>query len=184
MRGFIAPGSLVIALALVGATPLQAKTDGAKVALGAAALIGVAALAHQNQHHKDDKHHDTPEKEAAFERGYQDGLHNAKYHPVSAHESSYREGYDSGANERDTRTTHYRDHEWSNDRHTAPRLAMRACVGEVSDSADIDPRDITPVRSVAGGGGNYLVEVASGYRHYTCTVRDDGDVRGMRNGSI
>jgi hypothetical protein len=168
----------------IAAQPLRADSDTAKIALGAAALLGTAALVHQNQNHKNDKHHDTPEKEAARERGYQDGLHNASYHPVSAHESSCREGYDSGVHERNNRVHHNRDHEWDEDRHSAPKLAMRACVGEVSDSADLDPRDITAVRSTSGGGGNDLVEVASGYRHYTCTVDADGKVRGMRNGGI
>jgi hypothetical protein len=55
-------------------------------------LIGAAALMHQNQNHKDNKHHDSPEKEAAYERGYRDGLHNSSYRPVQSHESAYREG--------------------------------------------------------------------------------------------
>jgi hypothetical protein len=169
---------------LLAAPPSHAKTDASEVALGAAALIGVAALAHQNQHHKNDKHHDTPEKEAAYERGYRDGLHNASYRPVSEHESAYREGYDAGVYERGNTVRHHDEDEWESDRHAAPKMAMRVCAGEVSESADIDPRDITPVRSTSGGGGNYLVEVASGYRHFTCTVDADGEVRGMRDGKI
>jgi hypothetical protein len=168
---------------LLAATPLRADNDAAKIAVGAAAIHGVAALAHQNQHHKDDKHHNTAEKEAVYERGFQDGLHNASYHPDPNHESSYREGYDAGADERKLRTGHYRDHEWEQDRHAAPRFAMQTCVGEVSSSTNINPRDITPVTS-RRSGSDYLVEVASGYRHYTCTVDGDGEVRGMRNGSI
>ena len=164
--------------------PAQAKNDGAKIAIGAAALLGAAALVHQNQNHKDDKHHDTPEKEAAFERGYQDGLHNASYRPVAAHESWYSEGYDSGVQDRENRTNHYRDHEWERDRHSAPRIAMSACVGEVSEYADISPRDLSPVRSVEEGDGEYLVEVASGYRHYTCSVDDEGEVDNVRKGTI
>ena len=175
----------VLSMALLGAAPLRADNDDKlKIAAGAAAIIGVAALAHQNQHHKDDKHHNTPEKEAAYERGFQDGLHNAGYRATPDHESSYSEGYDAGADERKLRTGHYRDHEWEEDRHAAPRYAMKACVEEVSSSADIDVRDITPVTSRTSNNGDYLVEVASGYRRYTCTVDDDGDVRKMRNGSI
>lgn len=176
--------AFVASVSLFAAGPLRADNDAAKIAVGAAAILGVAALAHQNQHHKDDKHHNTPDKEAAYERGFQDGLHNAGYRATPDHESSYREGYDAGADERGLRTGHYRDHEWEEDRHSAPRYAMKACVEEVSSSADIDPRDITPVTSRQSSRGDYLVEVASGYRHYTCTVNDDGDVRGMKNGSI
>ena len=177
--------AIAVAIPLLATGPLMADNDDKlKIAAGAAAIIGVAALAHQNQHHKDDKHHNTPEKEAAYERGFQDGLHNASYRPAADHESAYREGFDAGADERGLRTGHYRDHEWEEDRHTAPRMAMKACVEEVSSSADIDERDISPVTSRKAGNGDYLVEVASGYRRYTCTVDDDGDVRGMKNGSI
>ena len=175
--------AFVASVSLFAAGPLRADNDAAKIAVGAAAILGVAALAHQNQHHKDDKHHTTSEKEAAYEHGFQDGLHNADFRPDRDHESAYRDGFDAGVDERKLRTGHYRDHEWEEDRHAAPRLAMQACAGEVSDSADISPRDITPVTSRRKGDG-YLVEVASGYRHYTCTVDEDGDIRGMRNGSI
>lgn len=178
-------GCMALSMALLGAAPLRADNDDKlKIAAGAAAIIGVAALAHQNQHHKDDKHHNTSEKEAAYERGFQDGLHNAGYRAAPDHERSYSEGYDAGADEHKLRTGHYRDHEWEEDRHAAPRMAMRACVEEVSSSADIDARDITPVTSRTSNNGDYLVEVASGYRRYTCTVDDDGDIRRMRNGSI
>lgn len=175
----------MLSILLLDAGVLRADNDDKlKIAAGAAAILGVAVLAHQNQHHKDDKHHNTPEKEAAYERGFQDGLHNASFRPAPDHESSYREGYDAGVDERKLRTGHYRDHEWEGERHKAPRFAMKACVEEVSSSANIDARDVTPVTSRESSNGDFLVEVASGYRHYTCTVDDDGDVRGMRSGSI
>jgi hypothetical protein len=176
--------SLIAAAGLLAAQPLHADDDAKKIAIGAAALLGTAVLVHQHHHHKEKEHHKEVEKEAAFERGYHDGLYNASYHPGSSHKSSYSEGYEAGVYERNHRVRHNRDHEWESERHGAPKVAMRACIGEVSESADIDSRDITPVRSTSGGGGNYLVEVASGYLHFTCTVDADGDVRGMRNGKI
>lgn len=174
-----------VAAGLLFAQPLQADDDAKKIAIGAAALIGTAVLVHKSHHHKKEKeHHKEVEKEAAFERGFNDGLYNASYHPGSSHKSSYSDGYEAGVYERNHRVRHNRDHEWEDDRHSAPKFVMRACIEEVSESADIDTRDITPVRSISGGRGNYLVEVASGYAHFTCTVDDDGDVRSMRNGRI
>jgi hypothetical protein len=175
--------ALLVSTSFLASGPLRADNDAAKIAAGAAAILGVAVLAHKNQNHRDDKHHSTPEKEAAYERGYQDGLHNASYRPSSDHESSYREGYDAGVDERGLRTAHNRDHEWEEDRHAAPRFAMKACIEEASSSTDISAHSFVPVTS-RKSGGNYQVEVAAGYRHYTCTVDDEGEVRGMRDGSI
>ena len=42
-------------------------SDGAKVAIGAAALLGIAALAHKS-HHRDDRNYNE-EETADFERG-------------------------------------------------------------------------------------------------------------------
>lgn len=82
--------------------------NGAAVAAGAIALLGIAALAHKS-HQRDDRNYNERET-ADFERGYRDGLYNHSYHNYDnsrhysdgfsrgveqrGHESSYRSGYD------------------------------------------------------------------------------------------
>lgn len=84
----------------------------AAVAVGAAALIGVLALAHKSDHHSEGYHYDDSNREAQYERGYRDGLYNQSYHNYDrsdayssgfeqgvrqrSHETSYRPGYSYG----------------------------------------------------------------------------------------
>jgi hypothetical protein len=72
-------------------------STGAKVAIGAAALLGVAALAHKS-HHRSDKRYDERQS-ADFERGYRDGLYNHPYHNYGDGRE-YSEGYSAGVDER------------------------------------------------------------------------------------
>lgn len=72
-------------------------SDGAKVAIGAAALLGIAALAHKS-HHRDDRNFDERQT-ADFERGYRDGLYNNSFNSRGAG-SEYRDGYNQGVSER------------------------------------------------------------------------------------
>ena len=51
----------------------------AAIAVGAAALIGAAVLAHQS-HHRDDKHGEDSKSVSEFDRGYRDGMHHKGYH--------------------------------------------------------------------------------------------------------
>jgi hypothetical protein len=72
-------------------------STGAKVALAAAAALGVAALAHKS-HHRNDKNYDERQT-ADFERGYRDALYNNSYHNYG-NSREYSEGYTAGAAER------------------------------------------------------------------------------------
>ncbi|RVU43753.1 hypothetical protein [Rubrivivax rivuli] len=72
-------------------------SDGAKVAVGAAALLGIAALAHKS-HHRDDRDYNE-QQTADFERGYRDGLYNNSYHSRGSG-SEYSDGYNKGVEER------------------------------------------------------------------------------------
>lgn len=73
-------------------------SDGAKVAVGAAALLGIVALAHKS-HHRDEDRSYNEEQTAEFERGYRDGLYNHSYHNYS-NSNEYNGGYSKGAEER------------------------------------------------------------------------------------
>ncbi|NIJ70704.1 hypothetical protein [Xanthomonas sp. 60] len=72
-------------------------SDGAKVAVAAAAILGIAALAHQAHHHDDGDHDDDARHEADYERGYRDGVHG---YDAAADNGAYSDGYGAGLRER------------------------------------------------------------------------------------
>ncbi|SDB15324.1 hypothetical protein SAMN02982931_01195 [Bauldia litoralis] len=180
LSGFVA----VMALSPFPAGADDNKAGAAAAAIvGAAAILGIAALAHHDDHHKNGQHHSDEKAEAKYERGYNDGLYNAPYHGAGA-DQAYRNGYDAGVTERRNRMAHNRDHEWQADQHSAPRLAMRACVGEASAKWNRRPTDIVPVKSRKIGGDDYLVQVAAGHRSGKCEVSGNGRVYLLENGKI
>lgn len=72
-------------------------SDGAKVAVAAAALLGIAALAHKS-HHREDRHYNE-QQTADFERGYRDGLYHNSFSNWN-NSRDYSDGYQKGADER------------------------------------------------------------------------------------
>lgn len=72
-------------------------SDGAKVAVAAAALLGVAALAHKS-HHRDDRDYNE-QQTADFERGYRDGLYNNSFNSRGG-SGEYNDGFNKGSEER------------------------------------------------------------------------------------
>ena len=72
-------------------------SDGAKVAVAAAAILGIAALAHQAHHHDDGDHADDARREANYERGYRDAVHG---YDADADQGAYSDGYGAGLRER------------------------------------------------------------------------------------
>jgi hypothetical protein len=72
-------------------------SDGAKVAVGAAALLGIAALAHKS-HQRDDRNYNE-QQTADFERGYRDGLYNNSFNSRGGG-VEYSDGYNKGVDER------------------------------------------------------------------------------------
>jgi hypothetical protein len=69
----------------------------AAIAVGAAAILGIAALASKS-HHRDDKYNDE-RGTAEFERGYRDGLYNHAYHNYGRTDA-YSHGFEEGVRER------------------------------------------------------------------------------------
>ncbi len=65
-------------------------SDGAKVAIGAAALLGAIALAHKSHHHEDNSHHDDVDREAEFDRGFRDGKYNHSFNDYKSHSLYFR----------------------------------------------------------------------------------------------
>jgi hypothetical protein len=83
-------------------------SDGAKVAIGAAALLGVAALVHRS-HERDESKHNNEQQVAEYERGYRDGLYHQPYHDYSRSQA-YVDGYNAGQQKRDEETRYRSPH--------------------------------------------------------------------------
>ena len=79
---------------------------GAAVAAVAGAAILGALLSHKSNHHDDNKHLSNVEDEAHYERGYNDGLHNAPYHNYDR-SNAYSNGYQSGVSQRNANLSHH-----------------------------------------------------------------------------
>lgn len=75
----------------------EGMSDGAKAAVAAAAILGIAALAHQSHYHDDGDHRDDARHEADYERGYRDALHGYR---ASGDSGAYSDGYGAGMRER------------------------------------------------------------------------------------
>ncbi|MCM5570081.1 hypothetical protein M6I34_06140 [Burkholderiaceae bacterium FT117] len=87
----------------------KGMSDGAKVALAAAAILGVAALAHKSHERDKERSSQSPQDVAEFERGYRDGLYHHPYHNYN-NRQDYSEGYQRGAEKRAAETAYRSPH--------------------------------------------------------------------------
>jgi hypothetical protein len=86
------------------ASDCNQKSSGGNDAATVAAVAGGAALlaallSHKSGHHDDGQHSNDSQKEADYERGYRDGLHNSAWRNDSRSES-YGTGYQAGVDQR------------------------------------------------------------------------------------
>lgn len=161
-------------------TPASALSDNEKVALGAIALLGVAALAHNQNHYHEGYEPKTSEETAQFERGYRDGLHNENYD--TRHSSShYGQGYDAGQKERRNRLSHKtRDVKGTK----VPSAAVKSCRDEAASSWGVGKHDVHLINAGQEGSDNFYLEFASGHRHVICGTNSNGKVFNLRNGRM
>ena len=119
--------------------------NAAAIAIGAAALIGVAVLAHKS-HERNEKHGQDSKSVAEFDRGYRDGLHHERYHNYD-NTSAYSDGYSAGQQERDQQT----DYRSGQGRHSGshPYVSLTDLVGARASGADSELR----ARGFATTGG-------------------------------
>lgn len=128
-----------------GQTKKESKNNkAAAIAIGAAALLGVAALAHKS-HHRDDKNYNE-QQTADFERGYRDGLYNQTYHNYS-NTREYSDGYNKGAEERGRETSYRSNEGWHSG--YASYVNLQDLKGARGSSADDQMR----MRGFTGRGG-------------------------------
>lgn len=74
-----------------------------------AALLGALLGGHKKHHHDDQRHHDNDAREAQYERGYSDGLHNVSYHNYDRSDD-YADGYGAGVDQRRANTDYHHGH--------------------------------------------------------------------------
>ena len=70
------------------------------VAAGALIAALIASSSHKSGNHDNGQHYSDSQKEADYERGYRDGLHNSPYR-ASGDRDSYSSGYNNGVEQRD-----------------------------------------------------------------------------------
>lgn len=169
--------------ALAFNAPVQAKSDDTKKALlAAAAIAGLAALAHNSKHHKSGSHNNDAQWEHDFDRGHRDAMHGARYNNHNQSEA-YKEGFESGRVERSNQLNYNQSNHWQTNQHQSPSLARRACIGEASSQWGINPRQVSAMDSSPKGKHQYKVKVTSGYHHATCVASEQGNVSKFKDKS-
>lgn len=149
-------------------------------AVAAAAILGIAALASHEKHHKGTPP-DDPKRLAEHERGYRDGLYHAP-HNNYRHSDDYQAGYDAGVEQRSHVVSHNQHQRWDDGRHGAPAELMMACANEADRYWRVPRGSAVPQSSRSTGSGMFEVRLAAGWQRGVCTVDEDGNVRGIMNG--
>ncbi|MGR3660475.1 MAG: hypothetical protein ACU0CA_04695 [Paracoccaceae bacterium] len=172
----LAAASLTLSLA---ATPSIASKESDQAAAAALLLLGIAALAHTSDHHADGKHYTNSNNVADFERGYNDGLYNARYD--SRHSTvTYGDGFSAGLKERDNRLAHRR---YDAPKKT-PTKALKSCIHKAAQKWGRNKHELHVTNSRKGGAGNYHVEISSGHKHGNCKVEANGKILSFKKGRI
>lgn len=149
--------------------------DGTAAVIAAAALLGIAALSHHDGHYEEGKRYDDHREKAEFERGYRDGLHNARQNDYNRTQA-YRDGFKSGQHERDLRISHNQRNQWKEDRHAADGRMKRKALHEAEKYWGIARGSATPVSSTYNEkNGRYRIKVAAGYHHGVVVMDKDGN---------
>lgn len=121
-------------------------SDGAKVAIAAAAILGVAALAHKSHENSKDRAQQSPQDVAEFDRGYRDGLYHQGFHNYN-NTQDYNNGYQKGSEKRDAETSYRPSSGYHSG--TARYVNVNDLIGARGSSADEAMRS----RGFVGKGG-------------------------------
>lgn len=149
--------------------------DAAAIAVGAAAIIGAAVLAHKS-HHRDDKHGNDSKSVADFDRGYRDGLYHQPYHNYQD-TSAYSDGYNVGVRERHEQTRHRPNDGRYSGYH--PYASVDDLVGASAASADsaLRSRGFRDTGGYKQGGKSFVTWYNPGTRQCIQAVTKDGRIR-------
>lgn len=176
---FVIPRTFAIGVALAALSSqsvLGMDDDTKKVLVGAAAIAGIAAIAHSQHHHDSGKHHRDEKHEAVFERGYRDGLQNARFNNYT-NDNAYAQGYNAGSDERQAHVYHNQPNRWPDEHHAASSYLLHRCALAVADRFDVNPNHVIPQSSTRKDHHEYKVRLKYGHhRHATCRINDNGKV--------
>jgi hypothetical protein len=161
--------------------PALAKPDAEDIA-NALAILGVAALTHNQNHYQEGRAPSGAQETADFERGYRDGLHNFDYDAGNS-AYAYGDGYSAGMKERENRSAPRRSHS-AGTSNTVPHDVLRGCAGAVADAMGVGIHDVHVVASVKRGENDYLVEAAVGHKHMTCAMDGVGVPQSVVDGRM
>lgn len=178
-RVLSAVSATVLALQ-VCAGPSYALSDDEKTALAAAAILGVAVLAHNNNHYHEGYAPNGAAEKAEFERGYRDGLYNEPFDPYHS-STAFAQGYDAGHKERSNRLAHKTG---STSGTRVPHAALNSCVSEAAAAMNVAGQDVHVIKAAQEGSDNFYIEVASGHRHLVCSVNSRGEIFDTRYGRL
>jgi ribosome modulation factor len=165
----LAVGGLVLAMTVSQAFAKPSNEDVA----GALVLLGIAALAHHENHYREGQAPSGAEDTAMFERGYRDGLHGYT-DDLSRTSRAYANGYEAGMTERANRNTHRTRGETSGPK--VPHFATKACAALVAKNFGVGTHDVHITRTVHRGPNDFLVEGAVGHSYMTCVVDGNAEI--------
>ena len=163
-----------VALALQCWTvPAFAMDDQDKAALGALAILGVAALAHHKDHYREGYQPNGADETADFERGYRDGLHNEPFDPYRS-STAFAQGFDAGQKERANSLAHKSNNVAGV---KVPQAAMNSCFTDaVRGVFQTSQNNVHVVKAAQEGADTYYIELAHGHKHVVCTVNSKGEI--------
>lgn len=155
----------------------RGMSTGAKVAIGAAALLGVAALAHRS-HERDQQQHKTEQQVAEYERGYRDGLYHQPYHDYNRSQS-YVDGYNAGQQKREAETS-YRS-PYGHHSGNASFVNVNDLVGARASSADdtLNRRGFVSKGGYKSGSQSFATWWNAGTRQCVQAVTADGRIQAI-----
>ncbi|WP_298833079.1 hypothetical protein [uncultured Piscinibacter sp.] len=155
----------------------RGMSTGAKVALGAAALLGVAALAHRS-HERDQEKHKNEQQVAEYERGYRDGLYHQPYHDYNR-SPSYVDGFHAGQQKRDAETS-YRSPYGHHSGHAA-FVNLNDLVGSRGSSADdaLHRRGFVSMGGYKSGSRSFSTWWSASTRQCVQAVTADGRIQAI-----
>lgn len=141
-----------------------------------AAILG-ALLSHKSNHHQDNQHLSDQQAEALYDRGYNDGLHNAAYHNYEKSDA-YSSGYTAGVDQRNANLSHhsgrggYADHVNFND------LADARAAGGMDE---LQRRGFTQVDNFTSGNTRYSIQWRAASRQCVQVTIADGRFYDLRD---
>lgn len=141
-----------------------------------AAILG-ALLSHKSHHHDDGKHKSDQQAEAQYERGYNDGLHNAAYHNRDRNDA-YSSGYQAGVDQRTANLSHhsgrggYAQHVAFND------LKDTRAAGGMDE---LERRGFTQVDNFTSGNTRYSIQWRAASRQCVQVMVVDGRLFDLRD---